>query len=373
MRSCKLLFVLILLLPLAARAAAPPPSRWGLNDDSGIRPLLPFGATAFGKAADAGFGWVRYWLYWNTTNPQQGVYDWSSVDAELDNISKSGLEVYMTIMWAPDWAVQGTPGYKPWNCMNAAHPPAFVMNPGCDNRQPDRAAFQTFVREAVRRYAGRVHYWGFWNEPNYAIFWHSVRDPNHPSDPAKLEQNLQDLVSNILIPGYEAAKAENPGIEIAGPETDSLHAMEIILQRDDEYSQRTGHHFLDVITFHQYPPKASLPAGPLTGLWPLVDRFNAAISRFNPPGPGHRPVWLTESHASAATMDEFIQGIAQRTWIDRFSYFGFKTVKCDPADPVCKALWATGPPAASDLLDLLDTSLPGYAAIRKALRDISPR
>jgi hypothetical protein len=95
-----------------------------------------------------------------------------------------------------------------------------VMNPGCDNRRPDQAAFQAFVREAVRRYGRRVHFWGFWNEPNYAIFWHRARDPSDPSDPVRFDQNLQDLVSTILIPGYEAAKAENPGVEIAGPETD---------------------------------------------------------------------------------------------------------------------------------------------------------
>jgi len=365
-------FVLLVLLALPV-AAAPPP-RWGVNDDSGIRPALRFGAPAFVKAADAGFGWVRYWLYWNVTNPQQGVYDWSSVDTELDNISKAGLKVYMTIMWAPDWAVQGTPGYKPWNCMDAANPPAFVMNPGCDNRRPSRAAFQTFVHEAVHRYAKSVHYWGFWNEPNHAIFWHSVRDPNNPTDPVKFEQNLDDLVSNILIPGYEAAKQENPNVEIVGPETDNPHALEIILKRDAGYFQRTGRHFLDVISFHQYPPKASLPNGPLTDLWRLVGNFKAVLDVLDAPGPAHRPIWLTESNATAATMDEFIQGIVQRTWIDRFSYYGFKTFKClDPADPICKALWATGPPAAFDLLDYLDTPLPAYVAIRKALKDISPQ
>jgi hypothetical protein len=129
-----------------------------------------------------------------------------------------------------------------------------------------------------------------------------------------------------------------------------------------------------VVSFHQYPPKTSLPADPLTDLWPLIDKYKAVIDSHNPAGPGHRQVWLTESNATAATMDQFIQGIAQRTWIDRFSYYGFKTFKClDPADPVCKALWATGPPAPTDLLDLLDTPLPGYAAIRKALKDISPQ
>lgn len=325
------------------------------------------------RASEAGFTWVRYWLYWNVANPLRDGYDWSSVDAELDNIGRSGLKVYMTIMWAPSWAVQGTPGYQPWSCMDPVHPPAFVMSPGCDNRRPNRAAFQTFVREAVRRYAKRVQYWGFWNEPNHPIFWHSIRDPSRPNDPVQFEQNIHDLVSNILIPGFEAAKWENPSIEVVGPEVDSPHAMEIVLGRDDQYFQRTGRHFLDVISFHQYPPKTSLPAGPLTALWPLIDKYDDVIGRHNPPGAGRRQVWLTESNATAATMDEFIRGIAQRSWIDRFSYYGFKTFKClDPADPICKALWATGPPASTDLLDLLDTPLPGYAAIRNALKRLRP-
>ena len=57
-------------------------------------------------------------------------------------------------------------------------------NSGCDQRMPDTGHFRTFVQQAVSRYP-RIRYWGFWNEPNYLVFWHSAYNPANPGDGSK--------------------------------------------------------------------------------------------------------------------------------------------------------------------------------------------
>ena len=323
--------------------------RWGLNDDWGIRPSLPLGATAFNRAQEAGLGWTRYWFYWNLTNPQPGVFDWQSSDREVNDMASQGVRIYADIMWAPRWAVHDTPGYEPWQCMTQQAPYVYVpTNPGCTDTRPDEAAFREYVRAVVGRYKDRVHYWGFWNEPNDQIFWHSA---------ATQDQRLDDLVEHILIPGYEAAKSVDPSATIVGPEVYDPTALSIIMDRDQEYFTRTGHHFLDVISFHQY-------AGSVAELFSLIDRYddvNGAL-RYR----ARRPVWITEGNARLAELPALYEGIEQRAWIDRFFYFGYKTLECQDknADPMCRQWWNQGQPGENAMIDLVDTRLPAFFTVK---------
>jgi len=343
--------------------------KWGVNDDSGFRTWLPFGPTALARASEAGFGWVRYGFYWNQLNPgaddpatpQLEGFDWSSSDQEIGNITGSNLQIYGNIMWAPVWAVQNTEGYIPWHCMDENNIPAFINRPGCENRHPDVNAFKTFVREAVLRYGNRIRYWGFWNEPNYAVFWHSNYDPNDPENAANYRQNLNDVVDYIIIPGAEAARAANPNVLIAGPDVDNPDALRIILERDAQYLQQKGRRLFDVITFHQY--------GDIANLGAYIDRYNAPdlLGTYR----AGRQVWITESNADKDTMEQLFRIIDQRTWIDRFAYFGLKSTSCITQTedaPICHNGFALGEPGPADLLDLTDYRLPPFYAVKRYLR-----
>jgi hypothetical protein len=359
----------LLALGLAVPRAALAQNRdkWGVSDDSGIAPSEPsqaqWGSTAYARAREAGFGWSRYWLYWNNLNPSSGTYDFSSSDAEINAILANGLQVYGDIMWAPNWAVQGTPGYFPWNCMNPTTIAFVPTNAGCDPRRPDTTAFRTFVSQAVSHYGNRIRYWGFWNEPNYLIFWHSAYDPNDLSNAAYYNQNLQDLVDYVLIPGYEAAKQANPNVQIVGPEIDDPTGLQIILARDAQYFQQTGHHFLDVISFHQYPPN-----GDVTQEWAALDRYNA------PGGPlalyrAGRPVWVSETGTHWG--DQLFSGFDQRPWVDRVFFHGYKSGHClnTSEDPICQNWWAQGS-TGDALLDRMDVRLDQFYRIQSV---IAPR
>jgi hypothetical protein len=331
--------------------------KWGLSDDSGLGDpsgVTGWGATAFDRGSEAGFGWLRYWFYWSHTNSSPGVYDWSAPDSEIQAAISKGLQVYGNIMWAPEWAVQNTQGYYPWHCMDEKNAPAFINRPGCDNRRPDTAAFQAYVREAVRHYGNSIRYWGFWNEPNYGIFWHSNFDPNDPENATNYYQNLKDLVDYILIPGAEAARAENPNVLIVGPETDAPQALKYILEREVDYRNQTGHNLFDVISFHQYP------MGDASGFGASLDAFltDGGLNLYR----AERPVWDCESGHTAA-VETTLEAVEQRAWIDRFFWHGYKDINCMYPDldvDACYHWYALGAVSDGSLVDRIDYRLPGF-------------
>ena len=367
----RILTALTLLAGLAAgarSAQAQPASfykdKWGISDDSGFRDWLPWGPTAFARGSEAGFGWTRYWVYWNRvqptadnpSTPQVEGLVWQYADAEIDAIRAQGMQVYANIMWAPSWAVGGSPGYEPWNCMDVSTGQAIYLpnNPGCSNTRPDTEAFKKFVRETVLHYSGRVRYFGFWNEPNDYIFWHSHQD---------WTQNLHNLVDYILIPGYEAAKAADPNVQIVGPEVYDPTALAIILERDRLYHQATGKHFFDVISFHAYE-------GDMANMGANLDRYNDAsvLGTYR----AGRPVWLSETGAdNKDELEALFRIVDERPWIDRLAYHGYKAINCADEtkdDTRCHTATTSGDPGLNSLIDLTDFRLPPFYAAKRYLR-----
>jgi hypothetical protein len=323
--------------------------KWGLNDDNGIRPSVHWGPGAFQKFKQMGVGWVRYWFYWDLTQRDNvNPIDWSSVDIEISDITSQGLQVYGDIMWAPRFATQGTPAYIEWNCMytDQTHLGQYNPNaPGCGNIKPDVAAFQNYVRQAVARYGDRIKYWSFWNEPDYPVFWHAWpvgRGYDTTSDADLVPQSLrmEEWINNILIPGAEAARSVNSNVFIVGPEASNSDGLQQVLDADETYaSTHNGQRILDVISFHQYDFefRQERAQGVLDGLDNYIQPGGALTHRDG------RPVWVTESWASlpynpqgysqgsytqsvSIEIPALLAGIEQRSWIDRFFFYGSKSL-----------------------------------------------
>jgi hypothetical protein len=365
-----LLTVGISLGPRAAQAQNR--DKWGVSDDSGITtdtaPVSghfnppEWGPGAYARAYEAGFGWTRYWFYWNNLNPSNGSYDFTSSDYEINAALSKGLQVYANIMWAPNWAVQGTPGYCPWYCGHDPYMPdgdpasacPHSTSPdikACSALAPEMTDFQEFVRQVVSRYGNRIRYWGFWNEPNYLYFWHS--------DPSDFNANLQNLIDKILIPGYNAAKAANLNVQIVGPEIAHPEGLEYILQKD------ASHRFIDVISFHQYPPDkdASQPA-----MWNELDYYYTKVQPYR----AGRPVWVTETNAHLATVDQLFKGFEQRGWIDKVFYHAYKSNHCQSTGEaaICGWGWSMGPTDDFNLIDAADFPLGSFYKVQSV---IAPR
>src|ERR1044071_4600508 len=109
-----LLVVLVVVGTDQAQAQTAYKDKWGINNESGFFPNRPYSPVASDRAAEAGFSWHRYHLMWHNVYPTPNSPSWGRPDSDIDNLISRGQQAYINIMWAPNWAVQNTPGYHPW-------------------------------------------------------------------------------------------------------------------------------------------------------------------------------------------------------------------------------------------------------------------
>lgn len=127
-----------------------------------------------GLIKDAGFRWVKQWFSWqDIEGAGKGQFNWSNTDRIVDQVEKYGLKLIVRLSEDPD---------RPfW----AGSPPANANH------------FADFAGAVAKRYAGRIHAYQIWNEPNLAREW-----GNKPPDPAGY--------ARLLKAAYGAIKAADP-------------------------------------------------------------------------------------------------------------------------------------------------------------------
>jgi hypothetical protein len=104
------------------------------------------------KARELGAGLVRVYLYWGQIEREPGRYDWSAVDALVDQVTDE--ELWITVCASSTWATRQPTEFNP------PSPPK------------DPAQYATFVRRLVERTRGKVTYWQCENEPsNTDLLW----------------------------------------------------------------------------------------------------------------------------------------------------------------------------------------------------------
>lgn len=97
------------------------------------------------------------WTY--QIQPEAGKWNYQILDSIVDIFRRKGIGIQLILAGCPNWAVA-----KDWKPKNPAtkHPTW--------GRRPDDSAWRTFVRETVRRYAGRISLYEVWNEPDLISF-----------------------------------------------------------------------------------------------------------------------------------------------------------------------------------------------------------
>ena len=169
---------------------------------------------AFDRSRAAGATMVRLFLTWRAVAPQLGMlpgldpadpnnplYNWEWFDRQVRLAVARGLEPYVNVMYAPNWA-EGVGGA------------------GGGIFRPDPAAFAQFARAAALRYSGsfappgqtvlpRVRYWLPWGEPN--------RDYHLLPQYEGGRIVAADLYRNLVNAFAQAVKSVNPSnLVIAG-------------------------------------------------------------------------------------------------------------------------------------------------------------
>lgn len=284
-RSLAAFGVCAFLLPSAAWADASSP--WGINTH------LPSTAD-LDQARAAGVGWVRIDFNWFMAEPSRDGYQWALFDRIINDARARGLEVYATLAYTPDWANGGQ---------------------GIGGPASNPEDWYDFVYDTVSRYKDRVHVWGMWNEPNLEQFFTGTRD-----------QYIEQVLKN----GARAAKAADPGCQIAGPELahlSSAHWAAWMYEVLDEAGDS-----IDIVTHHRYADTGNEVIRSL-GVWvPIWDR-PLVTSIIETTGNGDKPLWLTETgwhtdevseSQQALYYEQVLAGVEEHDWLDKVFFYELK-------------------------------------------------
>jgi hypothetical protein len=253
--------LLVLLVAGSAHAGGPSsPSPHGVNGSSRGLP------DALTQGREAGFGWLRVFIFWSAVQPTPAPPDWDAptIGAPCGNwplesarqiiteARAAGYSVIVNLFSTPCWA---TPAGGSGTCLNKA---------------PTPQAFQTFAAAIAAEFGDQVAVWELWNEPNFDAHW--TGSPEAYRD-------------TILVPGYDGIKSADPDARVAGPtlmlggfySPEKTSAFDAYLLDGGKLARP-----IDVLTFHAYDTR--------------VDGIRRAIAAPHAFADAHGipEVWMTE-------------------------------------------------------------------------------
>lgn len=225
---------------------------FGINNDRSITsdPKAAVGAYGHRLIAESGFGAVRYCLYLCFVNPKPGVWDFALPDIEIKAALDAGLDVFVSLMWAPPHASAGKPTYMPFtggcsvveDTADGSIGVRFASERDYCSSPPsiDADWLRDITTRVVSRYAAMgVKFFGGWNEGNDRIFY--------PPRKADGSFDAERYVNEIVKPFTEAAR-KIPNIWLVGPEMYDAAAAKAVLALE----KMSGDVWFDVLSFHAY-------------------------------------------------------------------------------------------------------------------------
>lgn len=196
-------------------------------------------------ASELGAKSLRWGVPWQSIELSEGRFDWSLPDRIVRAAEASKIELVLLVEgYSPD------PRKTNFRNLYAA---------GGDQKL---RAYESFLREYVRRYQGRVHYWQIENEVTFPQYWAG---------------SLDDYVS-VLSTAYRAIKSEDKGstVLLAGLAGEAQPAqIRFLLER--------GRDHFDILDAHFYFPPEDLP-GKISGLRTAMKTIGYG-----------KPIWVTET------------------------------------------------------------------------------
>ncbi len=211
-------------------------------------------ARAASVAARAGRFQNQHLMGWGALNPapSPAERDWSSLDARIELIRRTGGEPVLTLCCAPDWMKGGQAGSTDWSRLEDAPDPAH------------EASFASLAAEAVRRYPDVRH----------VLVWNELKgfyDPVANRWDAARYTRLYNAV-------FDAVKAVDPGVLVGGPY--------VVMDS-----------WADAAT-------ASHPSG-VAGPWGVLDQRSLDVVEY----------WLAHAHGADFVVVDGATGTRDRGWV----------------------------------------------------------
>jgi GH35 family endo-1,4-beta-xylanase len=199
----------------------------------------------------------RLWdsqVKWPDLEPSKGQWRFDKLDKYVALAELHNTEVLLPLGTTPQWASSLPDVKSGWQA------PGFTAAPA------DMNDWQTYVRQVVTRYKGRIRAYEIWNEPNLKQFWIGSTD--------QLVTMTKDA--------YAIIKSVDPAAILVSPAATGGPGVAWLA----DFLSKGGGHYVDVIGYHFYV----FPHAPETIL-PLVERVKQAMKDN---GAEDKPIWCTE-------------------------------------------------------------------------------
>jgi hypothetical protein len=196
------------------------------------------------------FGTWHLWdahVSWNFLEPQRGVYDFSLLDQYVTIAQQRNVDLVLTLAVTPPWADNGVDG--------GTAPPSDIND------------WKTFVDVIAHRYAGKIHYYEIWNEPDHSAWYTGT---------------LSEMLA-MHQAAYAAIKAADPTNKVLSPPVNGDAAGLAWL---NQYLAAGAGQYIDIYSFHLY-----------VGSYPetMVPKYQGLQSILAQYGESQKPVWNTEA------------------------------------------------------------------------------
>ncbi|HEX8220316.1 MAG TPA: S-layer homology domain-containing protein [Chloroflexia bacterium] len=264
----------------SSQAAAPKPpvlptSPQAANQNYGFFMAL-LGNNA--EVRNMGFQWVQYGVYWSTSEPTKGNYQWGDLENIVNSARDSGLNVLIRISRTPEWA-------RDSRC------PEVDRCPPAD--PADFGRFSAALAAKARSLTPNAVAYEIWNEPNTNDEW-GGNDPDMCPEPEKY--------ANLLKAAYPAIKNADPSALVLGgavttvgerlrPNTCALDDITFLERMYDAGAKP----YFDILADHPYGFRAAPEDPPVGGENRLVfrraERHRDVMVQY---GDGVKKVWATE-------------------------------------------------------------------------------
>lgn len=231
------------------------------------------------RLAGMGVQRIRLNVRWPTIEPQPGVYDWTDLDAAIDAILETGMQVYVNVIDAPAHALgycdesgvwtphpwEGYRAYFPagagqvlptcWNAKVGIVSPTYDTSISAECANPPRvmpASMRGFAVALKTHCGSRVSRFGYGNEMDSEIFfplWVLVRTKFG----GNWEPVTRMIYNDVTRPFSQGIKDADPNAFIEANESATSGMLATTLKIEKEM----GDHLIDGITTHGYPDEVS--------------------------------------------------------------------------------------------------------------------
>ncbi len=223
-------------------------------------------------ARDLGAAWFRVNVLWACSEPwhgcvekSEGRLDWSLTDAIVGEAEKVGVSLLLNVRGYSC----GTPCDRP--------NPLYASDPELKLR-----AYETFIRELVRRYKGRIRHWQIENEITERLFWRGTLDEYHRMLAAAYRViKAEDAAAQVLLAGVPTMDAHF----VSDPSDHRFRIRAFAAERLNTWKAivAEARDNFDILDLHLYDSPASIPE--------RIELFRRHLQSLG----AHKPIWVTET------------------------------------------------------------------------------